>query len=113
MIIIKKINILINIKIKEKKFLKAKSIISLGKESKRKRKKMGSVLCLMCISSRVCSINRKIRTSKSRNPLKSSQNQIGDQYRVDFVRAYFMKFEKYFWVINLLFLFTSCINLIL
>jgi hypothetical protein len=77
-IIIKKINILTNTKIKEKKTIKAKNIISWGKESKRRRKKRGSVLCLMCISNRVCSINRKIRISKSKNPLKSSQNQIGD-----------------------------------
>jgi hypothetical protein len=102
-IITKKINTLINIKIKEKKILKEKNIISWGKESKRRRKKMGLVLCLMFINNRVCSINRKVRTNKSRNPLKNSQNQIGDQYRVDLVRAYFLKIEKYLWVIKLLF----------
>lgn len=110
-IITKKINILINIKIKEKKISKEKSIINWGKESKRRRKKMGSVLCLMFINNRVCSISRKLRTSKSRNPLKSSQNLIGDKYRVDLMRAYFFKIEKYLWGYKLL--FYSCQALIL
>ena len=81
-IIIQKINIHINIKIKEKRIIKVRNIIRMPKESKKRKKKMGLVLYLMCISSRVCSINRKIRISRSKNLLKSSQNQIGDQYRV-------------------------------